>query len=157
MERARSIRQAAFTLIELTITLVIIAVLAVYVAASWPGSSLSLDAEAEKIAQDIRLIHAISMSRGQRYRVTFFSNQYQLSDSNGTPLNHPALASSTVLLGDGITLNSSVNQLEYDRLGIPYQDIATPLSSIATITLTSSDGQTRFIQVNPQTGKVTLP
>ncbi len=153
-------KQAGFTLFELIIVIILMAILSLGVYLKWPGSSINLAAEAQQIANDIRYAQSLAMTNGQRYRfVKTSANTYQIVNNAGTAIKL-ALGNTTMTLNSGIsfgTLSNLPNSLiAFDGLGIPYTDTATPgtaLSATATIALTAS-GDTVTISIAPETGRV---
>ena len=126
----------------------------------WPGDNVSLQAEAQQLANDLRYIQFLSMSQDSSYRVNFSSDQYTFTDLSGvSALLHPVTESNIATLGTGMILSTTGlpnNYLVFDQQGIPYTDtVGTELSSNATITLTASSGSIA-VTVSPETGLATI-
>lgn len=155
-------RFEAFTLIEFTIVLIIVSILSVFVFSSWQGDTISLEGQAQQIANDLRYTQALAMTRGERFRwVRISTNTYQIQNNAGTAVML-ARGSGTVTLMGGITFGSFTNLpnnlVAFDGLGVPYTDTSSPgtaLSSAASISITLS-GQTKSIVVTPETGRVVV-
>ena len=155
-------RQFGWSLIEAAIVLVIVAAVSALVVAPFMVTGASIDAEAERVAADIRYVQFLSMSLNQRFRINFSSDQYSLTELDGTTeVMHPVTASNIVLLGSGVSLATDLtnNYLVFDSMGVPYVDNEVPgtaLDTVGNITLTL-DGENRVITITPETGKVTVP
>ena len=154
-------RFLGFTLLEFTIVLVIIGIIAVFVSFFWPDSIVNLDAAANQIANDIRYTQSLSMNKGERYRwIKTSATTYQIVDSGGSPILLSG-GNTTQTLASGITFGSLVNLpnnlVAFDGKGVPYTDTgSTQLSSTASIALIAqSDSST--ILITPQTGRVSVP
>lgn len=152
-------RTSGFTLIELVVVLLVVAVLA---AVFYPRSAhqpIDLGAQAQQLAGDIRYVQSLAMTQGQRYRINLTATTYffTLADAGGTPVAHPAtLSTAPIGLAASITMswsNLPSNLLAFDGKGIPYTDnlATTPLAADAVITL--SLGATRTVRVSPETGR----
>jgi prepilin-type N-terminal cleavage/methylation domain-containing protein len=150
-------KTTGFTLIELIIVLVIISLLA-YFSLRPTNDAPNVDAQAEKLAADIRYVQFLSMSRHNMLRLTFSSNGYSVTESDGiTPIILPtASGNNSVSLETGISASSSANQLYFNYQGIPYNTITTALTSNITITLTATDGSSNTLTLIPETGHVTI-
>lgn len=155
-------KQLGFTLLELSITLILISLLALSVYFNWPSTTLNLSGQAEQIAADMRYAQTLSMTTGQRYRFNKAgTNTYQLLNSAGSAVS--LFGNTTITLNNGMTFgtftNLPNNLVVFDGKGIPYTDTSTPGTALATtavITLSSS-GQTTTVSITPGTGRVTVP
>ena len=166
--QAKSISRV-FTLLELVMVLLLIAILAFVVLPRQSQNTLELSGQAEQVATDIRYAQSLSMTRGAglgsqgRYCIFFTATGYQYrnnGNSYATPctvaVNHPVTGSSAaiVLAGTAVsTANLTGNYLEFDTKGQP-ASFAAPASN-ATITLSASGGP-RTVVVSPVTGKATV-
>jgi MSHA pilin protein MshC len=159
-----------FTLIELTVVLVLLALLAFIVVPRLSQNTIELSGQAEQVARDIRYAQTLSSTRGAvlgsqgRYCIFFTATGYQFrhnSNNSATPCTtavaHPATGSSAaVVLGGGTavsTTNLTGNYAEFDTKGQP-TSLAAPAAN-ATITLTATGGP-RTVVISPVTGKVTV-
>jgi len=149
-----------FTLIELIIVMVVMLVIAaVSYSSRGPSSSININAQADLMASDIRYTQMLSMTRGERYRLKYFTNSYQILNSSNLPILMPSGRTLTKLV-QGISLSGSLpnNLIVFDTNGVPYtyNPPETALFGVnpATITLTSVDGLTRIISIYPGTGQV---
>lgn len=156
----RSARQCGFTLVELVAIIILVALLAFTAMPRMSGPSLGVDSQAEQLAADIRYTQALSMTRGDRYRINLTAAGYQITDSGGlNPEVHPGTGSTSAVALDGVALSGynpplTGNYVAFDGRGIPYVGASTALSANATITLTG--GATRTIVLSPETGRVVL-
>lgn len=150
--------QGGFTVIELVLVILIVALIGVAVNPFKNQVSLSLQAEARRVLSDIRYTQALSMATGERYRwVRTSASTYQIIDIGGTAIALPN-GSTTLTLSAGNTFGSFANLpnnlLAFDTTGAPYITAnipGTPLSSTATITLNNGT-QSRSITILAQTG-----
>ena len=100
-------RQTGFSLIELVTIIVVISILMVVALINWPGKVLNLDAQAYQLASDIRYAQSLSMTRGQRFRISMINDRYTLLDQSGAPYSHPVAGANAVMLDAGKSKNGS--------------------------------------------------
>jgi prepilin-type N-terminal cleavage/methylation domain-containing protein len=151
-----------FTLTEIVIVILVVGILAIYPLIKWPGTVINLDAEAERLASDIRYAQSLSMSKGSRYEfIKTSSNTYQITTTTGTPVIL-GKGITTVTLNSGITFGTFVNVpnnlIAFDGLGIPYTDNAstpTALASTASIPITNGSN-TKTLTISPDTGSISI-
>ena len=145
-----------FTVMELVITMVIMAIVAVTVVVKWTGTDSVFNvtaARAEQVANDIRYTQSLAMARatsGQRFRITFSTGSYTIADNSGATVK-------SVSLGSGITFANNTftgGYLAFDSMGRSYNG-ATLMASILTISITGSGGP-KTISVWDNTGAVTV-
>ena len=163
MTRPGMKRNTAFTLIELIVGVLIIAILSTIAVTRWPGTMINLNSQTQQLASDIRYTQNLAMSRAQDYRLNLTTTTYSITSGGGTAVNNSITGSATVTLGTGITITISPtnlpnNLITFNSLGVPYTDTGatTALSNAAVITLTSGTN-TKTITIQPQTGRVTIP
>ena len=159
-----------FTLIELVVVLLLVAILAFVVLPRLSQNTLELSGQAEQVASDIRHAQTLSMTRGAalgsqgRYCVFFTATGYQYRHNNNsyatpctTAVSHPATGSTAaiVLSGTAVTppLNLTGNYVEFDAKGQPTSFTAP--NNNATVTLNATGGS-RTVVISPVTGKVTV-
>ena len=158
-----------FTLVELVVVLLLIAILAFVALPRLSQNTIELSSQAEQVATDIRYAQTLSMTRGAalgsqgRYCIFFTATGYQYrnnGNSYATPctvaVNHPATGSSAAIVLSGTavsTANLTGNYLEFDTKGQP-ASFAAPASN-ATITLSATGGP-RTVVVSPVTGMATV-
>jgi prepilin-type N-terminal cleavage/methylation domain-containing protein len=162
----RDTRVYGFTLPEMIVVLLVIAVIAAIAIPRMGNDPILVSTQADQLAGDIRYVQTLAMTKGQRFVVSFPSaTSYRILDSGGNPVAHPSSGSSAALaLPAGFTLalqatSPAGNALGFDGLGVPYSVTAPatfngPLAAQATITLTR-DAATQQVKIAPQTGKTT--
>ena len=156
------IKQKGFSLTELVITIVILAILGVSSIILWPKKTLNLYAEANKVASDIRYVKALSMAFDENYRIDLTqNNSYKLLNASGNPINNFTKPSATIALPPGITIqtNSTDKYLAFDCFGTPYLSasnttLGTKMASTLLITLMHNSGEQTIISVKQETGYV---
>lgn len=149
-------KATGFTLIELAIVIILLAILSVYVSISFTDSP-NLYAQAKLLANDIRYAQSLSMTHGERYSFVKLSPaSYAIQHGSSVNIVMPN-GSTSVSFGTGIafgTLSGFTSTIVFDSRGMPYADSnTTPMSSTAIIPLTK-DNQTAFVTINPETGRV---
>lgn len=153
-------KKSGFTLIELIIVIVIMAVVSAYVVARWPGTNINLNAQAQQLASAVRYTQSLALSQGQRYRLNLTSSSYSITTTGGTAVADLVTGSNSTSISSGITVawtNLPNALLAFDGNGSPYTDstATTLLATNATITLTQNS-VTRTLTITPQTGRVIL-
>jgi len=152
-------KQQGFSLIELVMTMTLIAILSAVVMSRWSATTFDVQSAAELLVADIRYTQKISMTRGERFRINFQNNRYWITTRTGnTAVPNPGTNQTIIYLNNGIRLSSRYNRLVFDGNGAPYTSTnlpGTPLTGNATITL-SVGTHSRTIQISPTTGRVTL-
>lgn len=152
-------RQAkGFTLIELVMVIVVLGILAAMASMRMPGEGIKASAQAEQLASDIRYTQSLAMSRGQRYRVNFTANSYQITDMSGVAQAHPSTGQTAAIVLTPAVLGAynppyTNSYVAFDGLGVPYTAATTAQTALATMTLTSG-GEVINVTVAPQTGRV---
>jgi type II secretory pathway pseudopilin PulG len=150
-------------MIELIVVLLVVGILAAALLPRSTDRSISIGAQADQLAGDIRYVQSLAMTQGQRYYISFTASTYTLNQvSPVAAVRHPATGSTTpVPLATGVTMtipptNLPSNLVAFDGRGIPYTDAAatTLLAANAVITLTGAGGS-NTLTISPQTGAVT--
>lgn len=150
-------RQSGFTLIELVMVTILLAIVATYAAMRFPSqASMQASGFASTFLQDLQLTAALSISGNQRYRMVISSSSYQIQDASLTPIilpgTQPGVGSTTNTAPAGVTI-TGLSGIIFDSLGTPYDLNNVALSAPATFTI-SSGTSSRTITVTPQTGYV---
>lgn len=152
---------SGFTLVELMVMLILVAVLAIAVFPRAPSkASLTLAGQAQQLASDLRYVQALSMTRGQRYCLNLAAGGYRMTTNNcstSAGVEHPAgFTFPVVLEGVGLSWSGLPNGLvTFNGKGVPYADAAatTALAANAVITLNGAEG-TMYVCISPVTGRV---
>src|SRR6266550_6080814 len=132
--RAESMNRG-FTLIELVVVLLLVAILAFVVLPRFSQNTIELSGQAEQVASDIRHAQTLSMTRGAalgsqgRYCVFFTATGYQYRHNNNsyaTPctiaVSHPATGSTAAIVLSGTAVaaaNLTGSYIEFDAKGQP--------------------------------------
>src|SRR5258705_1122528 len=155
-----------FTLVELVVVLLLVAVLAFFAVPRLSQNTVELSGQADQVASDIRHAQALSMTRGAalgsqgRYCVFFTATGYQYRHNNNsyatpctTAVSHPATGSTAAIVLSGATVataNLTGSYIEFDTKGQP-TSLTAPLNN-ATVTLNATGGA-RVVVISPVTGK----
>ena len=159
--------QFGFTLIEITVVLVLMAIIAAYVIGRSIGTEqIDLAAQTDKIRNQIRYVQSTSMKQSDEntiWGIISNSNQYwMLKRVIGTPIIDtlvimPGEQNAQITLSD-MGIDSLTNFiLFFDRIGKPYTQYDTTQKTSLDDPLTivvSAGTQSRDIRVIPETGLV---
>jgi type II secretory pathway pseudopilin PulG len=152
---------SGWTLVELTIVLVVAAILAYVVVRNLaPKEALALE-QAERLRNDLRHVQMLALTWGQPLRVTAAAGSYSVScvTAGGTPpcnaspvLDPVTRAPYQVTLEPGLALSGPGFTLDLDALGRPRNGAAL-VAATATFTI-SGGGIARTVTLAPLTGFV---
>lgn len=146
-----------FTIIELTVVLVLMLIVFTYVGINWPNQSVDLRVQADHLTAGIRFTQILSNERNQLYRIDFInSTSWRIADGNNN--TYVYVGDGTNRLYNGATMTFPTSPLIFGSDGTPYSGTSTPPAPLTTnfvIVLTSSDNLTTTITVEPLTGNVT--
>ena len=153
--------QFGFTLIEITVVLVLMAIVSAYVIGRSIGTEqMDLVAQTDKIRNQIRYVQATAMKQSDAiWGVISNGNQYWMFKNNtGTPEIIPGERNAQITLADVGIDSLTIFTLFFDRFGIPYTAYVdatnnAPLGNPLSI-IVSSGTQSRTIRVIPETGLV---
>ncbi len=166
--------QRGFTLIEITVVLVLMAIISAYVIGrSFVPGQIDLAAQTEKIRNQIRYVQASAMKQSNDIwgiKCDTGTDQYWMfSATVPVEANDPDLEDNQVvfpgerdkkisLTGTGVDDMSPGFTLFFDRIGKPYIAYTdstnnTPLATPLIITV-SAGSQSRSVRVVPETGLV---
>lgn len=140
-----------FTLIELTIVIIILSVVAGIVWTSLPSTAVfQAEASSAQLINDLNLTKSLSMGRNERYRIVIGTSSYQIQNSAGTPIVHPGNNASSILYPTGVTITPTGTTI-FDSMGKPYNGSSVALSSPLVLTVTNL-GLTHTVSIIPETG-----
>jgi Tfp pilus assembly protein FimT len=162
-----------FTLIEIIAILVILMIITAVTLTQITSSQSNLIAATDALTSQLRLAQTRAMNTyvpdtgngGSVWGVNFTSStQYYMfycaaSGSCTTPANNkvafPGAGSLDITPTGGVQVTGA-SVLAFDRFGTPYMDamLTTILASQLTLTLTDKNGNTRTINITPQTGMI---
>ena len=157
--------QQGFTLIEITVVLVLMAIISAYVIGrSFVPEQIDLAAQTEKIRNQIRYTQAAAMKQSDTiWGITSNTNNYWVfrRDTDlpvmDTPVVLPGERNAQITLADSGIDSLTAFTLFFDRIGKPYsvydKTTVTPLVDPLTITV-SAGTQSRSFRVLPETGLV---
>jgi len=158
-----------FTYIELVMVIVLIAIIAVFVATNL-GNITTIDAGAftDKLRADIRYAQDLAMTQNRRYRVYFNGSPapaagYAVVYDSSAAKNWSSFGFAPDPVGSGnlnVTLNTGQYAgitvttptggfVQFDSMGIPYNS-AGILTAVLTISILPSGS----VSISPQTGAV---
>jgi prepilin-type N-terminal cleavage/methylation domain-containing protein len=152
--------QKGFTLVEITVVLVLMAIIAAYVVGRSMGTEqINLAGQADKIRNHIRYAQAWAMKRSDKvWGITCDTNQYWFFDTNtATQVRLPGEASDQISLSALGIDNMTGFTLFFDRIGKPYTAYTdetnnTPLANPLPISITAGGQPPRTITIIPETG-----
>jgi len=153
--------QFGFTLIEITVVLVLMAIISAYVIGRSIGTErIDLTAQTDKIRNQIRYAQSTAMKQSDAiWGITSNSNQYWMFKTDpGTPEMLPGERNTQITLADVGIDSLTTFTLFFDRLGKPYTAYTDATNNVALdnpLTIVVSAGaQSRNIRVIPETGLV---
>ena len=158
--------QKGFTLIEITVVLVLMAIIAAYAIGRSIGTGqIDLAAQISRIQDQIRYAQAMAMKQSDTiWGITSNTNQYWMFERTSTtpitdtPVTLPGEQNAQITLSDLGIDSLTAFTLFFDRIGKPYTAYVdattnTPLANPLTITA-SAGTQSRTFRVMPETGLV---
>lgn len=144
--------QSGFSLIEVTIILLIAGILATIAIFSMPKKeTVSAESFADVLAQDLRYTQILAMSLNQRHRIEVGNNSLIIKDQDNNGVIHPESNSTTYSYPYDVTVSPVT--IVFDALGKPYSATGATLTSIQTLTITSGSS-TSTVKVYPETGLI---
>lgn len=165
--------RSGFTLIEVIAILVIIGIITALAVTRFSSNQNNLVAVKDTLTSHLRLAQARAMSTSADNVSTFSvwglrfisATQYHLFYCAATSACTPATnqvaflgAGSTIidLAPKGVQVTNGALILAFDRFGTPFTDAAltTILAAQLTLTLLDNKGNTRTINITPQTGMI---
>jgi len=156
--------QQGFTLIEITIVLVLMAIISAYVIGRSIGTEqIDLAAQTDKIRNHIRYAQATAMKQSDAiWGMTSNTNQYWMfrrvtgMPVIDTPVILPGERNAQITLADLGIDSLTAFTVFFDRLGKPYtaydaENNNSPLNNPLTI-IVSAGAQSRSLSLTPETG-----
>jgi len=135
-------RQVAFTLLEVLIVVVLIAIAAMLIVPmAGSAAGMQVRSAANVIAADLEYAKSTAISRGQKLSVVFdeAGESYQIEDENGNVIQHPVRKGFDYVVDfETIGLDKvdivdadfdSTNEVKFDYLGSPYNGNDNALNS----------------------------
>ena len=149
-----------FTLVEITVVVILIGIIAAAVfARSISTDRINIVGEVDKIRNHIRYAQSMAMKRNEVWVISCNATQYWLSDITLNPVALPGATADRISLADlGVSMNSFA--VYFDPLGIPYhsytdEDNNTPVTPGNPWNITISAGsESQTLTVTSQTGWV---
>jgi prepilin-type N-terminal cleavage/methylation domain-containing protein len=146
-------QQTGFTLLELTLVLLLMAILGTSLFLRWSPGSASLNAQADQLARTLR--HAQSLALAQGRSLTFdiqSPTSYAITDG-ATTITDPQGVVQSYTLAIGAALAGS--DIDFDSLGRPIDATNNLIATAQTWTL-SANGASATVSISPLTGFVTV-
>ena len=157
MKIGRPFSQAGFTLVELIMVIVLLAVVAVTVSIRWTSAGeRTVPVQADLLAGNIRHLQALAIIQGRTLRLNIYSDRYCATVPPDTDcakaIVDPATNQRfTVVLADAVTLTGT-SPTDLDSLGRP-NDAGVLLSSSRIFQL-KADSTTWSVSLIPVSGFV---
>jgi prepilin-type N-terminal cleavage/methylation domain-containing protein len=157
----------AFTLVEMIMVLVILAIVAAIAMPIYTSAaSTQVRTAANMVASDLEYAKSMAMSTGMNYAVFFddSNESYRIRDANGD-VNHPVHigAKYVVSFAEDSRLSKvdivsatfgSTSTVKFDYMGAPYDGSNNPLNSGSV--LLRAEGDTLTVRVEPVTGYISI-
>jgi len=144
-----------FTLIELLMVIVIMGAFAALAVPNMSPGDTTVNAQADRLAQDLRHVQALAMSQGRALTLEVVSTtRYRVTDggSPATTIRDPAGELLDVILQNGISLSGP--DISFDSLGRP--QTAGSLSATAQNWTLASANRNAAVTLQPVTGFVSV-
>lgn len=156
---AQSSKTGGFSLIELAVVLVFLAVFTVFGLVRFQPAEATLPTQADRLARDIRHMQALALAQGQRLQLVASGLAYRVCPAAATPCDpanaivDPARgAPFDVALENGVSVSATT--LVMDSLGRPLSGGA--LSAVDVAFTLSGGAQTSAVTVSRLTGFVSV-
>lgn len=146
-------KQGGFTLLELTLILLLVAVLGSSLFLRWSPGGSSVNAQADQLARTLRHAQSLAMAQGRSLTLDVQSpTTYAVTDGAAT-ITDPAGVAQSHTLANGVTLAGG--DVDFDSLGRPI-DAANNLIAAAQTWTLSAGGASATVSLSPLTGFVTV-
>jgi len=150
-------KQSGFTLIELIMVVILLAIVATFASMRFPSqSALQASGFSDVFIQDLQLTAALAISGNQPYRLVITGGtSYQILNQALTPIIFPETGTTTMTIPTGVTITQAggVTAIIFDSMGKPYNQAGTALSAITNFSVNSGTSATT-VSVTPETGYV---
>ncbi len=141
-----------FTLIELVMVMVIMGAFAALAVPNMSPGDTTVNAQADRFAQDLRHAQTLAMSQGRALTVEVVSaTRYRVTDG-GSTIRDPAGEVLDVTLQNGVSLSGP--DISFDSLGRP--QTAGSLSTTAQNWTLASANRNAAVALQPVTGFVSV-
>jgi len=156
-------RLDGFTLIELIIVLVILGIITLVISFSFPSGDTYAYAQAQQLANDLRYMQNLAVTRESPVRINFAASQYSLTETDGTTaINHPGSNSNVILMPTSVTLstiNLPNNYVVFGSNGEPYSSTSISSSALTGYAWVLITGQSHIavVLMTPETGAILNP
>ncbi len=156
MEKVANI--SGFSLIELVMVMGILLALAIPIYFRWSSGAITLYSQAQLLANDIRYVQNLSMTKHQRFSLVKTSaTTYQIQDATGN-IVEDFLGREVITLTSGVTFGAFqtiTNGITFSSEGVPYDDSTDSLPLVATAVMPLLLGSHRIdVTITPETGMV---
>ncbi|HBC56177.1 MAG TPA: hypothetical protein DCZ03_03355 [Gammaproteobacteria bacterium] len=142
-----------FSLIELTLVLVILAIVSATVIPRVNLSDNSVGTQAERLVRDIRHLQSLAMQQETTLTLDISSNSYSVRDA-GVIITDPTNQQNfSVTLDYGVTLSGT--DTDFDSWARPVSS-GVLLTGTRSFTLTGNGGKSITIEVDPVSGFVSV-
>jgi Tfp pilus assembly protein FimT len=165
-------KRAGFTVFELIVIMIVIAVISIFVFISLnPYKGIRLNAAAQKVAADLLYTRNLALSTAKWYGVSFEVdpiNTYGVYETDGTTdayIENPARLGENFILNlnnyyggvkiGGVSIAGG-KKVEFSPLGRPYDDrTGSALVAAGAITIEYA-GLTKTVEIAPNTGRINV-
>lgn len=146
----RNQKNQGLTLIELVVVIVIALAIGISAIVFWrPHLSINLQAQADRIASDIRYVQALAAAERKLYKFNYGGSTYYFTDSLEHKVYYKPLVTTDPVIHLGLDISfSGSGYVEFNNTEIP--------TAGATIRI-QSGGETKDIVVDQSTGRVFVP
>ncbi len=150
--------QLGFTMIEVVVVLIVLAVLTPFVLSRFTTSNVELIAQADVLKSHLRYAQIKAMNDTVTWGISLTNSTiYTLFKTGVTPppANLPGDTSYTHTLTNNVTITSGVGtSITFNEWGSPVDGSGTPLTTDITVTLTPSQGSASTITITKNTGYI---
>jgi prepilin-type N-terminal cleavage/methylation domain-containing protein len=164
----RSRCESGFSLIELAIVVLLVAIVSVVAYSRLSTGPMIVSTQADRLASAIRYAQTLAMTQGARYEVVLTSTTYAVyrtaagvatlvAEAGSGQIGPYTFDSGVIVTVPPTNLPNSL--VTFDGRGIPYTDATSPgtiLSPSAAVIQISKEGDTRSIVITPETGSVAI-